>query len=56
VVDELEWVPENLTIKGDACARHGNTDKAGYCESNRNYDELDILPERMLVNVIEGRS
>ena len=29
VVDEPEWVPENLTVKGDACARHGNTDKAG---------------------------
>jgi hypothetical protein len=29
LVDELEWVPENLTVKGDACTRHGNTDKAG---------------------------
>jgi hypothetical protein len=53
VVDELEWVPENLTVKGDACARHSNTDKAGYCESNGNYDELDILSVRMPVSVVE---
>src|ERR1700761_2824368 len=28
MVDELEWVPENLTVKDDACARHGSTNKA----------------------------
>jgi hypothetical protein len=29
VVDELQRVPENLTVKDDACACHSNTDKAG---------------------------
>jgi hypothetical protein len=28
VVDELEWVPDNLTVKGDARTRYGDTDKA----------------------------
>ena len=55
MVDELEWVPDNLTVKGDARARHGNTNKTGKCEYNRDYDELNILPMRMpLVSGVEG--
>ena len=53
MVDEFEWVPDNLTVKGDARARHGNTDKAGQCEYNRDYDNLDILSMRMLVSGAE---
>jgi hypothetical protein len=50
MVDELEWVPYNFTVKGNSGTRHGNTDKAGQCEYNRNYDELDILSMKMLVS------
>jgi hypothetical protein len=52
MVDELEWVPDNLTVKSDARTRHGNTDKAGWCEYNRNYDELD-MSMRILVSGAE---
>ena len=50
MVDELEWVPDNLTVKSDARTRHGNADEAGKCENNRDYDELDILSMRILVS------
>ena len=53
MIDELEWVPDNLTVKGDARTRHGNTDEAGQCEYNRDYDDLDILSMRMLVSGAE---
>jgi hypothetical protein len=53
MVDELEWIPDDLTVKGGARARYGNTDKAGKCECNRDYDELDILSMRMLVSGTE---
>ena len=46
MVDELEWVPYNLAVKGDSGTCHGNTDKAGQCEYNRDYDKLDILSMR----------
>jgi hypothetical protein len=50
MVDELEWVPYNLAVKGDSGTCHGNTDKAGQCEYYRDYDKLDILSMRMLVS------
>jgi hypothetical protein len=36
-VDQLQWVPENLAVKGDACACYRNTDEAGQRDRNRNY-------------------
>lgn len=53
MVDELEWVPDNLTVKGDARTRHSDANKASQCEYNRDYDELDILSMRMLVSGAE---
>ena len=53
MVNELEWVPDDLTVKGDTRTRHGNTDKAGQCEYNRDYDDLDILSMGVLVNGAE---
>ena len=35
VIDEPEWVPDNLSVKGDPRTSHGNSDKAGQCECNR---------------------
>ena len=46
LVDELEWVPENLTIEDDARACDCDSNEAGQRETNWYYDELNILTER----------
>lgn len=46
LVDELEWIPENLTIESDACARDRNPDEAGQGEANGDYNELDVLTKQ----------
>jgi len=48
LVDELEWIPENLTIESDACARDCDPDEAGQREANRDCNELDILTKQRL--------
>jgi len=46
LVDELEWVPEYLTIEDDARACDCDPDEAGQRETNWDYDELNILTEK----------
>jgi hypothetical protein len=43
LVDQIQWVPENLIAESDACTCHGDTNKAGQCERNRGYDDSNIL-------------
>jgi hypothetical protein len=54
LVDELEWIPENLAIESDACARDCNPDEAGQCETNRNCNELNILTGSQFSCVVPG--
>ena len=42
-IDQLEWVPENSTVKGDACTRCGNTDKARYSESETDWKYVELV-------------
>ena len=53
VIDEPERVPDNLTVQGDTCTCHGDTDKADQCECNRDSNQLDILSTRIVVSVVE---
>jgi hypothetical protein len=46
LVDELEWVPENLAIKGDARACDCDPHEAGQREANGDDYELDILAKK----------
>jgi hypothetical protein len=55
MVDKLEWVPKNLTVKGNACTCDDKTNKAGKCKRDGDYDELDILTAKTTIRFVNSK-